>query len=220
MQTIKGIFNEKINEKAIYDAVISRAEYKKARKPVMRYALVPACIAILCGVLIFNDAESNEPLKDNHNNIIVNEYAQDISAGERLKIDAEIKYAGEVDAIGYVDLMDIKVPEELSNIQVSDAYTKDDKTGVYNIFAWHNYTYTNEQNNKWITMNFSDKDRPARCYTFEGGQMSNINGIEVGIYKYESAFIALFEYNDVYYDIETEGISEGALVEMISSIIG
>ena len=50
--------------------------------------------------------------------------------------------------------------------------------------------------------------------------MSNINGIEVGIYKYESAFIALFEYNDVYYDIETEGISEGALVEMISSIIG
>lgn len=208
METLKGIFSEKINKQSIYDNVIEKAQGKK--KLWLKYSAIPICMVVLLGTMLLPNLE---PLKEE--NIFVNE----VSEIDAALLDIDIKWADEVNAIAFAALDSLEIPEDLTEQDFGEAYSRNGKSGEYDILAWYSYVYQNSTGERWISIDFSDKQQPARCYVFEGGKPSQIYDTEIMIYKYEDAYIAEFEKEGIYYGIETSGIEEKELMEFISSIV-
>ena len=53
----------------------------------------------------------------------------------------------------------------------------------------------------------------------EGEKISKIGDVELKISQWEEMYIVTFEHNDIYFDIETTGITENQLVDLLESII-
>lgn len=79
--------------------------------------------------------------------------------------------------------------------------------------------YYNDTRN--IKVAFSDKNRPIRDYYFsnENAAISIIKDKKLKIYSYEDIFFVEFYYNNYYLNIETNNISQGEPIVLISSII-
>ena len=73
---------------------------------------------------------------------------------------------------------------------------------------------------KNIIISFSEIEKPLRDYEIaEGKNISKIGDVEVIISEWEQMYIATFEYKDIYFDIETTGITQEQLVDLLKSII-
>lgn len=114
---------------------------------------------------------------------------------------------------------------ELSNVNkiiVNSTTSKNDYQNE-DIVALINYElfYSNKENTKNIKISFSKYNKPIRDYYFssENSKKSFINNHEFIIYKYEDIYMVEFIYNNIYFDIETENISELQLVLLLESIV-
>lgn len=214
METIKGIFNENINEKEIFEAVLSKVENTKGKRYAFKYAIVPICIVILCSMVFLKDVVVPSEKDDI---VVINEVGE--SKDVAMRLDVDVRRTDCVDVIGFVDIMEIEIPADMTQNKIFEVYGRSEKTGEYDKLAWYNYYYCNPEGDRWIDLNFSDTAKPARCYIFEGGKTSRIGENEMRIYHYENSYIAEFEYNGFYYDIETGGITEEELMNMLTSIV-
>ena len=73
-----------------------------------------------------------------------------------------------------------------------------------------------------IIIAFSEIEEPIRDYYIDGGnKISKIGDVELKITQSESQemYIVTFEYKDIYFDIETTGITEDQLVDLLKSLI-
>ena len=71
-----------------------------------------------------------------------------------------------------------------------------------------------------ITIAFSEIDKPLRDYYIDNQELkSKIGDVELEISQYKNMYIVTFSYNNLNFDIETNGITEDELVELLVSII-
>ena len=71
-----------------------------------------------------------------------------------------------------------------------------------------------------IKIAFSEIEAPIRDYFIgDGDKISKIGNVELKVSQWENMYIVTFEYNDIYFDIETTGITESQLVDLLKSII-
>ena len=71
-----------------------------------------------------------------------------------------------------------------------------------------------------IKIAFSKIEPPIRDYFIQGGdKISKIGDVELKISRWKEMYITTFEYKDTYFDIETTGITEKQLVDLLVSII-
>lgn len=125
-----------------------------------------------------------------------------------------------------------KLPEKfefMKNISISNGYKlessynvytrKDFNINEYNLLHDYVFNYRKDSINK-ITVSFSEIEKPIRDYYINGEEkISKIGDIELIISQCEQMYIVNFEYNNIYFDIETVGITENELVELLQSII-
>lgn len=100
-------------------------------------------------------------------------------------------------------------------------YTRDIGKSKYDNLNCYVYYFSNENDERNIRVAFSDKGKPIRDYGFDSNSALNstINNNELVIYKYENIYFVEFIYNNVNYDIETDGINIVELEMFLKSII-
>ena len=144
----------------------------------------------------------------------------------KLEISAMLSLDADVEIIKLEDLPEkFKFIENISLLEeykLEESYivcTRDNKeVDEYNIL--HDYVFNYTKDNNKIKIAFSELEEPLRDYFIEGGdKISKIGDAEFIIYQSEEMYIVTFSYQNIHFDIETTGITEDELVNLLQSII-
>lgn len=144
----------------------------------------------------------------------------------KLKVSAMVSLDADVKIIKLEDLPEkfefienISLPEEYKLEESYIVCTRDDKeSNEYNIL--HDYVFSYVKDNNKIKIAFSELEEPLRDYFIESGdKISKIGDVEFIIYQSEEMYIVTFSYQNINFDIETTGITEDELVNLLQSII-
>lgn len=231
-EKLKRAIEQDMNPRDYYKEVINKIEkgeeMKKKSNNLWKWSFVPICLVAVIGcVLLVNNNKQLKPniykpnieTKDN-----VNLYINDVSKMTQgaLKIDADVKITS-IDSIPYFkELIDIEVPSDFDDQEAHEIYIKPDRDSKdYNILQSYVINYSNEKNDRNIKVSFSKENKPIRDYHFseEGSKMSNINNLELKIFKYNKLYFTKFNYKGINFDIETSNITEQELTDLLLSII-
>ena len=194
---------------------------------------VAAVLVLAFGIFIstntmFDNSSTKEPLqiaskKDETSQVElhINKYEQDTDIDvESMKLDGQIKQITELnDKFRFID--NVKIPSSYKLTDKYMIYTRKDTTAK-NYDILHDYVFTYRKNETdTIIISFSEIGKPLRDYYLsEDAEISKIEDTECKIYQYtDNIYMATFKINDIYFDIETNGITEGELVELLQSII-
>lgn len=211
----KKCFDKHIDKNVIYQNVLERGKKNNMSKYV-KLSLVPICLLLIAGsIIIFNRNEifDNEPDISNNNMEV---YFNEVSGG-LTSIDADVKVVSDIDYPDYDFLDNLVIPNNFIKDGLWVIYTSDSNKG-YTIL--NSYVLKYKENEKSITIAFSKTNEPIRDYFIENGEkLSFINNTKLYLYKYNEMYIANFKYNDIYFDMETNGINESEFMDLLLSII-
>lgn len=114
----------------------------------------------------------------------------------------------------------ITLPAEYQLDSSYNVYIRSDRdVAKYDVLHDYVFNYRKDSINN-IIIAFSELEQPIRDYYIdEGNKVSKIGNTELIISKCNQMYIVTFKYNGVYFDIETTGITEKELIEMLQSII-
>lgn len=204
----------------------------KNKKMIYWISSVAAVFVLVLGIFIGTNNISNNPSQNPTYQIADNKENKEKEENEKVelninkvenpklaKIDADVK---NVNITNIPDtLANIKIPTDLDSKNYKAIYVKDENTGKYDKLYNYELSYTNTQNNqRSIMIAFSDTNKPLRDYYFEiKAKTSTIGNTELEIYQYENSYLVMFEHHNYKFDIETTGITENELVELLQSII-
>ena len=141
---------------------------------------------------------------------------------EMTKLDLDVKI------IEYKELPDkfnfmekVKIPSEYKFKDSYKVYTrKDMDVAEYDLLHDYVFNYKKDDFSSGIKIAFSEIEEPLRDYFIDDKyKTSKIGDAEIFITQYEQMYMASFKYKDIYFDIETNGITENELVELLVSII-
>ena len=216
----KKIFDEEFDSQKMKEQILIKYKNKNGSNMVnmLRYAVI-MIVFIIGGVFVYNKSlvfSNGGNVSNGYNSkILVNE----ISRAGVTKIDADIKIQSMEKSDSY--LSDAWVPEDLNKFNSYSIYTRGINTSEYDNLNCYVYYFSNENDERNIRVAFSDKGNPVRDYGFdsENALKSTINGYEVIICQYENIYFVEFNYNNVNYDIETNGINIVELEMFLKSII-
>lgn len=199
-------------------------------KVKLSYVLASSFIAIalLVGVVAYNMPENNNenvmpPTVQGILELNINkaEYQS------MMTLDADIKEANtELNSEFEKDFSfvkkDINAPKDLRDYGVNKVVMtrKDFSDKDYSIAHDYIWDYSNEAENRTIRIAFSKIGKPLRDYYLSSEEkISKIENTDVIITQYEKLYLAEFKLNDVYFDIETAGITQKELVNLLVSLI-
>lgn len=121
----------------------------------------------------------------------------------------------------YNFIKNISIPNEYKLTDCYNVYIKDSQDSEkYDVLHDYVFYYEKDSINK-IRISFSEKGEPLRDYFIDNDKenISRIGELELIISQWKEMYIVTFEYEDIYFDIETTGITENQLVDLLESLI-
>ena len=117
-------------------------------------------------------------------------------------------------------LTELPLPDGIQLLMMSEIYTKSDmKKEEFDVLHDYHFLYSDDAE-KNIIIHASKVEVPLRDYFFQADNaVSEIYGTDVIISRYENKFIARFSHQDIHFDVETNGLTQNELVELIQNII-
>ena len=111
----------------------------------------------------------------------------------------------------------------LENFTLEGSYAiyvkKSQESNEYSLLHDYVLEYRKDELNK-IQIAFSEIGEPLRDYFIdEEGETSKIGDTELKIYQYNQTYMITFSYQNINFDIETTGINESQLIDLLKSII-
>lgn len=155
---------------------------------------------------------------------------------ETLKIDLqinEIHKIGEAKIDGKIESISIdKIPEKIKFMERIVVPQNFKQKEIYKVYIrsnpdirkydlLHDYVFSYQKDEEHsIRIVLSTVGKPLRDYHIDNAdKISKIGDIELKISGGEKIYIASFKIKNIYFDIETDGITENELVELLKSII-
>lgn len=119
-------------------------------------------------------------------------------------------------------IKNINIPKDYKLASCSTLYTASNlESDTYDLL--HDYIFDYEKSDEEnITVTFSEVEKPLRdCFVENENfkKISKIHGIDVVITELGNSYTATFKHDNIYFDIETHGISQDELVKILVSII-
>ncbi len=115
---------------------------------------------------------------------------------------------------------DIRIPNDFDNKDYKEMFYNDKNTRDQNDNVYYKFHFFNTKNERYILIAFSEvKDNINMLKEEKNDKVSFINNKELFIYKSGNKYLTSFEYNDLFFYIETTSISEKELVDLLESII-
>ena len=231
MNNLKNTIQKKFDQEENYNIILSKVERRDNMKVKLSYVLASSfvAIALLVGIVAYNN------MPENNDEIVIPSTIQGIlelninkaKAQSMMKFDADIKETNtelnsEFEKNFSFVKKDINAPKDLKNYGVNKVIMtkKDFSDRDYSIAHDYIWDYSNEAENRTIRIAFSKIGKPLRDYYLSSEEkISKIENTDVIITQYEKLYLAEFKMNDVYFDIETSGITQTELVDLLVSII-
>lgn len=141
---------------------------------------------------------------------------------EMTKLDLDVKIVESKELLEKFNFMEkLKIPSEYKFKDSYNVYTrKDMDVEEYNVLHDYVFNYQKDDFSEGIKIAFSEVGEPLRDYFIDDKyKTSKIGNAEIIITQYEQMYTASFKYKDIHFDIETNGITENELVELLVSII-
>ena len=225
-QIIKKVFDEEFDSNKMRQQILLSYEKKGKNNmfKILKYAIPVCVITMICGVLVLGNHSSlmKPSLKEKNydNDIIVNKVGN--LGVARLDADMKTIPSNGIGILWPNILKDgITIPKDLDKDAAYAVFTREDKTGEYDILNCYVYEYYKEDSTRSVRMSFSDNNKPIRDYYFseEGSKKSSINHHELTIYQYEEVYFTEFKYEGYHFDIETSNITFEEFISLLISII-
>ncbi len=229
-EKLNNSINNDFNKVNNYNKIIKKIEgvNMKDKKIVWKISLIPICLAIILGNILFINYKNDEnkslnsktSYSDSKENIEI--YINNIDKLGATLIDADEKVVNEEENSIWISILsNIVIPEQLEKKESYMLYTRKDKESPYDILNSYVYNYYNEETLSSIRISFSNKNKPLRDYHFseEGAKETTINNVKMKIFKYENIYFTEFNYKDYNFDIETTNITQDELINLLKSII-
>lgn len=222
---LKEEMDKEFNKNNNYQKILSRVNNGKN----LNYLAVPAFVIIIALVVLIvyqvNLSKTlNETVIIGENNIKIELNENNLSRKEfcvtSLDVDIkEVKLETLPKNFEFINL--VKLPEEVELVNSSIIYTRNDTSkDEYDILNDYVFLYNSKDNNKKIKIAFSESDKPIRDYFIDStGKKSRIGNTELEVFKYNGMYIVNFSYNNINFDIETNGITQDELITLLISII-
>lgn len=232
MNNLKDTIQKNFDKKKNYNIILSKIERRDNMKVKLSYVLASSLVAIalLVGIVAYNVPKSNNenvmpPTVQGILELNINK--AEYQSMMTLDLDADIKEANtELNSEFEKDFSfvkkDINAPKDLRDYGVNKVVMtrKDFSDKDYSIAHDYIWDYSNEAENRTIRIAFSKIGKPLRDYYLSSEEkISKIENTDVIITQYEKLYLAEFKMNDVYFDIETSGITQTELVDLLVSII-
>ena len=207
---------------------------KKSRKIIYGITSSAAVFILGVGIIIGTNTFNNSQIQDNHYEIAdLQGDKQNKNESQEIKLninkinemsatslDADIK-TKEIEKLPekFEFIKNIKMPEEYKIERSYNIYTRNDiNKSEYDVLHDYVFNYRKDSMNE-IIIAFSEIEMPLRDYYIDvGDKVSKIGNIELIISQYKDMFIVTFNFKDMYFDIETTGITENELLELLQSI--
>ena len=248
-QVMKEIFEEKINKDRIYHNVLLKVEEKcninKEKNKKLIYCITSVVavfilgFGIILGTKILNNNLDNNKVQK-YSDITMESIELHINKGERTIKDNLSNFDIRVEEANYFMipyfecLKDLKLPKDFNTTRIykilgreNQNWNEEIKESDYNILeCWQiNYYNNDKSDTRSISIFLSDKGIPGtyNCIPPKVKDCipSKINNVELIIYEYsgENSYLVEFSYKGYGFSIETNGITEDELVELLQSII-
>lgn len=207
---------------------------KKSRKIIYGITSSAAVFILGIGIIISTNTFNNNQIQDNHYEIAdLQGDKQNKNESQEIKLninkikemsatslDADIKTI-EIEKLPekFEFIKNIKIPEEYKIESSYNIYTRNDiNKSEYDVLHDYVFNYRKDSMNE-IIIAFSEIEMPLRDYYIDvGDKVSKIGNIELIISQYKDMYIVTFNFKDMYFDIETTGITENELLELLQSI--
>lgn len=202
---------------------------KKIKKAIYWITSCAAVVILGVGIIIGTNTFSNKNMQNSN-------YEIASSKQDNLNIDLKINKLKELGARSFdADVQTINteqlpeefkfmeniiIPQEFKPLDVYNIYIKSNPTiRKYDLLHDYVFSYKKDDEND-IRIVVSTVEEPIRDYYFgENNKISKIGEIELKISQYKEMYMATFKIKNMYFDIETNGITENELVELLKSII-
>lgn len=228
MNNLKDTIQKNFDQEKNYNIILSKMERRDNMKVKLSYVLASSFIAItlLVGIVAYN-------MPKNDNEIVTPPTVQGVleininkaKMQSMAKLDADIQEAvvdKEINKSFPFVQKELNAPKDLKNYGVNRVLMtrKDLSDKDYSVAHDYIWDYSNEAQDRTIRIAFSKVGKPLRDYHLSSEEkISKIEGAEVIITQYEKLYLAEFKLNDVYFDIETAGITQKELVDLLVSLI-
>lgn len=209
-----------------YTSIREKMQRGNKMNKIFKYSLVPMAIVItMTGLFLFNKKNSTNNVLDSNvknNDVIIVNSIDNNSDNAKLDIDGRSEDITTDDLYKiYPLLKDIVVPNDYNINGIIKCYLFNDNTGKYDKLYGYNIIYSGG-NNKYIDIFILiDTTKRFRCFSIDTDEMRNsiINGNSIKIMGEDKNYYAIFSYNNINFDVETTGISEGEFIQLIKSIV-
>lgn len=208
------------NKKEIYIKII--------RNKKIIYGLSSACAVFILGIGML-------AAQKKMNNKVIKSKDEGIVRSQNMNVMLEINQMQEASIAKFdADVQTVEItsiPEKfefINNIELPSEYKLDSS---YEIFTRENlitecdllhdyaFNYSKDYENS-IKVAFSEVEEPIRDYFLNNSKKtSKIGDVDVIISQYEKMYVATFRCKDIYFDIETNGITEEEMINLLESII-
>lgn len=232
---IKETFDKHFNINVVHDDIIKKIECKE-KQIHKKYILVPITVFLVAGIFIYF-LLYNHQIEYQKNDIKTNSDIVRINVIEDEKLLFEESKYLHADIDGrfvsktteellkqFPFIQNLEIPLRLQeNTRVGEMYASSNpESEFYHKLSGYYLVYSYGENNSSIEIFFSktNKER-ARCTSLIKTDLEDslVNNIPIKIVKYYNDYLVLFQYQDLYFDIETRNIEEEELIGLIRSIV-
>ena len=137
------------------------------------------------------------------------------------KLDADVETV-EINSLPekFEFINNIALPSEYKLENSYEIYTRENyDTAEYSLLHDYVFNYSEGYENT-IKVAFSEVGEPIRDYFLDDSKkVSKIGNVDVIISQYEKMYVATFKCKEINFDIETNGITEVELANLLESII-
>ena len=209
-----------------YTSIRKKMEIGNKMNKIFKYSLVPMAIVIaITSVFLLNKKSIKNNVLDsnvkNNDVIIVNNIDNNFD-NTKLDIDGRSEDITSDDLYKiYPLLKDIVVPNDYNINRIIKCYLFNDDTGKYDKLYGYTIIYSGG-NNKYIDIFILiDTTKRLRCFSIDTDEMKSsiVNNTNIKIMGENKNYYAIFSYNNINFDIETAGISEEDVIQLLKSII-
>lgn len=213
------VFDSQFNKDVMYHKISDKLKKQKRKQVIMKYSfasiiLIFAISGFLISKNMFNQKEVPKVFDDVKDEIYINEIDYTMYDGVS-NLDVQIISSNQ--SSHSVQLVKASIPEDLVLDHVYYVFTKDSQTGRYDLL--HDVVQVYSGKNRAVNVSYSSVGEVLRDMDIPDGNLSIIEGVEVMISKSDQTLIGQFKYQNVYYDIESFGLTIDEFLNIIKSII-
>ncbi len=211
-KTMKQVFDQQFNAEMLQEQILSRYEKnKRNQKRTVGFSL-----AFITIFMLMISTQFKQNFKENEDLININQVKE--PSAMRLDLDVKIVDAHSLPYHEIFDSINLTHYYLSSNMEL---YGRSDiESSVYDQLVQYEKIYHNTQNDNWIKIAYSEEHPPVRDYYFKNKHaVSKIKDVEMIIYQYENSYMVQFQYKNLYFDIETYGLTQPELIALLKSMI-